>query len=59
MRTSTAIFKVEAIQADTITSLKEAGGFVRHIRITDENGGECELRLFGEDINQLTIESEI
>jgi len=53
------IHKVKEIRVTASRDLKVNDAFVRHLIVMDEKGNEFQLDLFAQDINNLTIKSEI
>lgn len=53
------IHKVKEIRVTASRDLKVNDAFVRHLIVMDDKGNEFQLDLFADDINSLTIKSEI
>ena len=54
-----SIHKVKEIRVTASRDLKVNDAFVRDIIVMDDKGNEFEIHLFADDINSLTIKSEI
>tara|TARA_R110002049_G_scaffold228020_2_gene400205 strand:+ start:177 stop:350 length:174 start_codon:yes stop_codon:yes gene_type:complete len=53
------IHKVKEIRVTASRDLKVNDAFVRNLIVMDDKGNEFQLDLFADDINSLTIKSEI
>jgi hypothetical protein len=54
-----SIHKVKEIRVTASRDLKVNDAHVRDIIVMDDKGNEFEIHLFADDINSLTIKSEI
>jgi len=54
-----SIHNVKEIKVNSSKELEYSQTYVRKLTVVDKHGNEFEINLFADDINELTIKSEI